>query len=181
MEINPIRTNEDYEAALAEIEQLMEANVEPNTPAGERLELLLVLASAYEDEHYPIPFPDPLEAIEYYMESRNLTRADLEPYIGTRARVYEILNRKRPLTLRMIRNLSEGLGIPAEVLIQPYDLDIPESQINYLLTKAKWTTKNIKPLEYPVKIREDNSLTLWFPTPTPTGKRYHENQPDSLH
>jgi len=119
MEIRPIKTEADYEAALAEIERLFEA--EPDTPEGDRLEILTTLVEAYEEVHYPIPYPDPIEAIRYYMESRGLVRRDLEPYIGSRARVSEILNRRRPLSLTMIRQLNKGLGIPAEVLIKPYD------------------------------------------------------------
>lgn len=119
MEIRPIKTEADYEAALVEIERLFEA--EPGTPEGDRLEILTTLVEAYEEAYYPIPTPDPIEAIRYYMESRGLARRDLEPYIGSRARVSEILNRKRPLSLSMIRRLNEGLGIPAEVLIKPYD------------------------------------------------------------
>jgi HTH-type transcriptional regulator/antitoxin HigA len=119
MEIRPIKTEADYETALAEIEALFEA--EPGTPAGDRLEVLTTLVEAYEDEHYSIPTPDPIEAIRYYMESRGLVRRDLEPYIGSRARVSEVLNRKRPLSLTMIRRLNKGLGIPADVLIKPYE------------------------------------------------------------
>ena len=118
MDIRPIKTEEDYEAALAEIERLFDASSE--TPDGDRLEVLMTLVEVYEDEHYSIPDPDPVEAINYYMESRGLTRRDLEPYIGTRARVSEVLNRKRPLTLNMIRRLNSELGISAEVLIAPY-------------------------------------------------------------
>ncbi len=118
MDIRPIKTEKDYEAVLAEIEQLFDAS--PGTSEGDRLEILATLVEAYEDEHYSIPEPDPIEAINYYMESRNLTRKDLEPYIGSRARVSEILNRKRPLTLHMIRKLNTGLGISAKVLISPY-------------------------------------------------------------
>jgi len=117
MEIKPIKTEADYEAALKDIEGLFDA--EPGTPEGDRLDILITLVEAYEDEHYDIPAPDPVEAIFYYMESRGLTRADLEPFIGSRARVSEILNRKRPLTLAMIQRLHR-LGIPAEVLIKPY-------------------------------------------------------------
>jgi HTH-type transcriptional regulator / antitoxin HigA len=117
MEIRPIKTEADYEAALKEIEGLFAA--EPGTPEGDHLEILITLVEVYEDEHYDIPAPDPVEAILYYMESRGLSRADLEPYIGSRARVSEILNRKRPLTLAMIQRLNQ-LGIPAEALIQPY-------------------------------------------------------------
>jgi HTH-type transcriptional regulator/antitoxin HigA len=119
MEIKPIKTEVDYEAALKEIERLFDA--EPGTPESDRLEVLTTLVEAYEDEHYAIPAPDPVEAILYYMESRGLKRADLEPYIGSRARVSEILNRKRPLTLAMIQRLNQ-LGIPAEALIQPYNI-----------------------------------------------------------
>ena len=118
--IKLIKTNEDHQAALEEIDRLFD--VEPDTPEGDRLEVLVTLVEAYENKHYPILPPDPIEAIEYYVESRGLSRRDLEPYIGSRARVSEILNRKRRLTLRMIRNLETGLGIPAETLIQQYDL-----------------------------------------------------------
>ncbi len=118
MDIRPIRTEEDYQAALAEIERLFDAS--PGTPEGDHLEVLLTLVEAYEEEHYSIPDPDPVEALHYYMESRGLTRKDLEPYIGSRARVSEVLNRKRPLTLNMIRRLNSELGISAEVLITPY-------------------------------------------------------------
>jgi HTH-type transcriptional regulator/antitoxin HigA len=126
MNIKPIKTEKEYEAALEEIERLFDAD--PDTPSGDRLEVLVTLVEAYEDIYYPIPLPDPIEAILYYMESRSLTRADLEKYIGSRARVSEILNRKRPLTLSMIQRLHEGLGIPAEVLVQPYELAATNSK-----------------------------------------------------
>jgi len=118
MEIKPIRTEQDYEAALKEIERLWGA--EPETPDGDRFEVLFTLVEAYEDQHYEILPPDPVEAIKYYMDSRGLDRRDLEEYIGGSGRVSEILNRKRPLTLPMIRKLNAGLGIPAEVLIQKF-------------------------------------------------------------
>ena len=118
MDIRPIKNETDYEAALVEIERLF--NAEPGTPEDDRLEVLVTLVEAYETDHYPIPAPDPIEAIKYYMESRGLTRADMEPYIGSRARVAEVLNRKRPLSLQIIRRLWEGLGISADVLLQPY-------------------------------------------------------------
>jgi len=120
MNIKPIKTKADYEAALKEIERLFEA--EPGTPQGDRLEVLTTLVEAYENKHFAIPAPDPIEAIQYFMESRDLSRRDLEPYLGSRARVSEVLNRKRPLSLEMIRELNEGLGIPAEVLIKRYRL-----------------------------------------------------------
>jgi HTH-type transcriptional regulator/antitoxin HigA len=120
MQIKPIRTEADYEAALDEIERLLDAK--PGTSEADRMEILTTLVEAYEEKHYPIPPPDPIEAILYQMESRGLSRRDLEPYIGSRARVSEILNRKRPLTVEMIRSLHKGLGISAEVLIQPYEI-----------------------------------------------------------
>ena len=122
MDIHPIKTEADYQAALAEIERLFDAA--PNTPAGDRLDVLTTLAEAYEEQHYSIPAPDPVEAITYHMESRGLSRRDLEPYLGSRARVAEVLNRKRPLSLDMIRRLHTGLGVGAEILIQPYALAI---------------------------------------------------------
>jgi len=117
MNIKPLKTEADYEVTLQDIERLFDA--EPNTPKGDLLDVLTTLAEAYEAQHHDIPFPDPIEAILYHLESRGLSRQDLEPFIGTRARVSEVLNRKRPLTLNMIRRLHDGLGIPAEVLIQP--------------------------------------------------------------
>jgi HTH-type transcriptional regulator/antitoxin HigA len=118
MDIRPIKTEADYQTALTEIERLFDAV--PNTPDGDRLDILTTLVGAYEEQHYHIPAPDPVEAIKYYMESRGLSRGDLEPYIGSRARVAEVLNRRRSLSLEMIRRLNLGLGIAADVLIQPY-------------------------------------------------------------
>ncbi len=116
MEIKPIRTKADYEAALAEVERLWGS--EPDTLDGDRFEVLFTLVEAYEEKQYPILPPDPVEAIKYYMDSRGFDRRDLEQYIGPSGRVSEVLSRKRPLTLAMIRKLNAGLGIPAEVLIQ---------------------------------------------------------------
>ena len=118
MEIKPIKTEADYEASLEKIERLFAAK--PGTVDADRLEVLTTLVEAYEGKHYAIPLPDPIEAILYHMESRGLSRRDLESFIGSRARVSEILNRKRPLTMEMVRNLHDGLGISAEVLIQSY-------------------------------------------------------------
>ncbi len=118
MDIKPIKTQADYRAALEEVERLFDAA--PDTVEGDRLEILTTLIEAYEERHFAIPLPDPIEAILYFLESRVLSRRDLEPFIGARARVSEVLNRKRPLTIGMIRKLHTGLGIPAEVLIQPY-------------------------------------------------------------
>jgi HTH-type transcriptional regulator/antitoxin HigA len=121
MDIRSIKTENDYKAALEEVEHLF--NAAPNSPEGDRLEVLTTLIEAYEEKHYSIPLPDPVEAILFYIESRGLSRRELEPFIGSRARVSEVLNRKRPLTLGMIRKLHKGLGIPAEVLIQPRSLE----------------------------------------------------------
>jgi HTH-type transcriptional regulator/antitoxin HigA len=126
MKIKPIHTEEDYQGALKEIEKLF--NAAPGTTDGDRLEILATLVEAYEDEHYPISAPDPVEAILYFMDSRGLTRSDLEPYIGSRARVSEILNRKRPLTLTMIQRLNAKLGIPAEALVKPYKIKLAKNQ-----------------------------------------------------
>src|SRR5919109_2955221 len=125
MDIHPLKTEADYQAALAEIECLFDAA--PNTPAGDRLDVLATLVEAYEAQHYSLPAPDPIEAILYHMESRALSRRDLEPYLGSRARVAEVLNRKRPLSLEMIRRLHTGLGIAAEILIQPYPIAVTAS------------------------------------------------------
>jgi len=119
MDIRPIRTKAAYRAALKEAERLWDA--EPGTPDGDRVDVLVTLIEAYEATHCPIPAPDPIAAIEFMMEQKGLTRRDLEPAIGSRGRVSEVLNRKRPLTLPMVRELSALLHIPAEVLIQPYD------------------------------------------------------------
>lgn len=118
MEIRPIKTQADYQNALQEIELLFDAA--PNTPQCDRLDVLSTLVDAYEQAHFPIEIPDPIAAIQYYMDTRGWSRHDLEPYLGSRARVSEILNRKRSLTLDMIRRLNQELGIPAEILIQPY-------------------------------------------------------------
>ena len=116
MDIKPIKTDADYRAALAEVERLMMAA--PDTPEGEKLDVLVTLIEAYEAKHYPMELPDPVAAIKFEMERKGLTVKDLEPMIGKRNRVYEVLNHKRSLTLRMIWNLHEGLGIPAESLIK---------------------------------------------------------------
>lgn len=117
MDIRPIKTDADYRAALKEIENLMMA--EPDTVEGEKLDILVTLVEAYESKHFPMDFPDPIEAIKFEMERKGLTVKDLEPMIGQSNRVYEVLNHKRSLTLKMIWRLHEGLGIPAESLIKP--------------------------------------------------------------
>jgi HTH-type transcriptional regulator / antitoxin HigA len=120
MEIKPIRTEADYEAALQEIDRVWGASY--GSPEGDKLDILVTLVEAYEEKHYPIPPPDPIEAILHTMESQGLTRRDLEPLLGSRARVSEILNRRRALSLEMIRKLQCHLGIAADILVQPYEL-----------------------------------------------------------
>lgn len=115
-EIRPIRSEADYESALEEVERLWGAK--NGTPEGDRLDVLATLIDAYESEHDPIDTPDPVEAIKFRMEQQGLSRKDLEPLIGTRTRVAEILNRRRGLSIGMIRRLHSKLGIPAEVLIR---------------------------------------------------------------
>ena len=116
MDIAPIKTKRDHRRALKEIEGLMTAR--RNTAEGDRLDVLVTLVEAWEAKHYPLDLPDPVEAIKYHMEQSGLAPRDLVPYIGSRNRVYEVLNRKRPLTLKMIWRLHKGLGIPAESLIK---------------------------------------------------------------
>ena len=117
MSIKPIKSERDYRKAMKLIDALIDA--QPNTPDGDRLEILVTLADAWEEKHHRIEPPDPVEAIRFAMEQRGLSRHDLEPLIGSRARVAGILNHKRTLTLAMIRRLHDRLGIPAEVLIRP--------------------------------------------------------------
>lgn len=119
MNVKPIKTKRDHTLALQQIESLMSAKA--NTPEGELLDLLVTLVEAYEARHYPVDLPDPVEAIKFRMEQSGLTAKDLEPMIGRLNRVYEILNRKRPLTLKMIWRLHKDLGIPAESLIKQPD------------------------------------------------------------
>src|SRR5262245_25673851 len=115
--IKPIKTEADYDAALAEIDTLMDAK--SGTSEGDRLDVLVTLVEAYEEKHWRIDPPDPIEAIKLRMQQRGLSRGDLEKVLGSKGRVSEVLNRKRPLTLEMIRRLHSLWGIPAESLIQP--------------------------------------------------------------
>jgi HTH-type transcriptional regulator / antitoxin HigA len=116
-ELKPIRTEADHERAMAEVERLWGAK--DGTPEGDRLDVLITLIEAYEKEVYPFDPPDPIEAIQFRMEQLGLTRKDLEPFIGSRARVAEVMNRKRGLSIDMIRRLNEGLGISGDILIRP--------------------------------------------------------------
>jgi HTH-type transcriptional regulator/antitoxin HigA len=120
MELRPIRNKRDHAAALKEAEALWHAR--KGSPEEDRLLVLTLLIEAYEREHFPIPAPDPIELLFHVMEARGFSRKDLEPYIGSRARVAEVLNRIRPLSIDMIRRLCAGLGLPADVLIQGYKL-----------------------------------------------------------
>jgi len=118
MDIKPIRTSDDYKATLKEISALMELDPDLDTPEGDRLDILVTLVQAYEQRHFPMDLPDPVEAIKFRMEQQGLKPKDLEPMIGQLNRVYEVLNRKRPLTMAMVWRLHTGLGIPAESLIR---------------------------------------------------------------
>lgn len=117
MEIRAIHTEADYKAALQEISVLMDIDPDVGTPEGDRLDILVTLAQSYEARHFFIDAPDPVEAIKFRMDQSGPSVKDLEPIIGKSNRVYEVLNRKRPLTLAMIRRLHHGLGISADVLI----------------------------------------------------------------
>lgn len=119
--LKPLRTEADYEAAIAEIEALWGAPA--GTPRGDRLDILATLVDVYENEHYPMDPPDPIEAIVFRMEQQGLTRKDLEGILGSRTRVAEVLNRRRGLSINMIRRLHDTLGISAEVLIRPTQTD----------------------------------------------------------
>ncbi len=120
MQIKPIRNEKDYESVLVRIEEIFDA--EPDTPDGDELEILSSLVEVYEKKNYPIEMPDPIEAIKIRMEDLGLNRKDLEDAIGFKGRISEVLNRKRPLTLPMVRKLSKKLGLPTEVLAQSYSL-----------------------------------------------------------
>lgn len=118
MNIRPIRSKVDHRWALKEVERLW--NADPGTPDGDRVDILVTLIETYEEVHFPIAAPDPVSAIQFMLEQKGLTRKDLEPAIGSRGRVSEVLNRKRPLTLAMVRALGKLLDIPAEILVQAY-------------------------------------------------------------
>lgn len=120
MEIKPIRSEADYQAALKEIDRLLESQT--GSPEGDRMDVLVTLVEAYEAKNFPIPEPDdPVQVLEYYMESRRLSRTDLIAYLGSKERVSEVLNRKRGLSLLMIQRLHAGLGIPADLLVGKQD------------------------------------------------------------
>jgi HTH-type transcriptional regulator/antitoxin HigA len=117
-DIRPIRTKADHRWALKEVERHWDAN--PGTPDGDRVDILVTLIEAYEEKHFPIDPPDPIAAIEFMLEQKGLTRRDLEPAIGSRGRVSEVMTRKRPLTLPMVREINKLLDIPTDVLARAY-------------------------------------------------------------
>lgn len=122
MKIRPIRTEEDHKAALAEVARLMDIDPAPGTPAGDILDVLATLVENYEDKHSPIESPDPIAAIQYRMEISGYKTKDLGEVLGSSPRASEVLNRRRRLTVEMIRRLVNAWGIPAHCLIQPYEL-----------------------------------------------------------
>ncbi|MFC0666158.1 type II toxin-antitoxin system HigA family antitoxin [Azotobacter chroococcum] len=119
MDIRPIRTDQDYRAALKEVSALFDHEPEPGTPEGDRFDVMVTLIEAYESKHFPVDLPNPIDAIKFRMEQSGLTAKDLEPAIGRTNRVYEVLNGKRALTLPMVWRLHSMFGIPAESLIKP--------------------------------------------------------------
>lgn len=144
MQIRPVRTEQDHKAAVARIEELMSAA--PDSPAGDELDVLATLVDAYEAKHHVMDAPDPVAAIQFRMEQQQLSRKDLEPLIGSRARVSEILTGKRPLTLDMVRRVKGGLGISADLLIMPapaLDISRPGSRIRpaKVVARAKAAVK----------------------------------------
>lgn len=120
MKVKPIKNNKDYEKALHRIENLMAAK--EGTPESDELDILSTLVDVYEETHFPIRAPDPIAAIEHCMEALNLDRKDLEKMLGSKSKVSEVLNKKRKLSMEMVRSLNKGMGIPAEILIRDYKL-----------------------------------------------------------
>jgi len=140
MKIKILKTEAEYDAALERIDALMDAA--PCSPEGEELELLALLVEKYEDENYPIELPDPVEAIIFRMEQEGLTRKDMIKYLGSQGKVSEVLNYKRPLSLAMIRSLTEGLNIPAEVLIHRPELQGNVATTDQQTLEASAITQN---------------------------------------
>lgn len=154
--IKPIRTEADYKVALAIVDKYFDAQA--GTPEGDLMEVLSVLIEDYERKHFPVSLPDPIEAILYHLESRGLDRKYLERFIGSRGRVSEILNKKRPLSMEMIRSLHEGLGIPLEILLQKY-MDEPELPVPVAQVKDVGNFSTLGTLV--------NQGAEWLFTPTP--------------
>ncbi len=122
MDIRPIKTKKDHVQALKRIEALMSAKA--NSPEGDELDVLVTLVEAYEARHYKVEAPDPIAAIQHRMEAMGMERKDLEPFLGSKSRVSEIMNRKRKLTMEMVRNLHAGMQLPAEALIRDYTVRV---------------------------------------------------------
>jgi len=122
MLLKPINNEKEYDDALARVDELMELNPNLGTPQSDELEVLVLLIEKYEEKNWAISIPDPIEAIKYRMEEMNLKQKDLIPYVGNKSKVSEVLNRKIALSLAMIRNLSQGLHIPLEILVQPFSV-----------------------------------------------------------
>lgn len=122
MILKPIKNEQEYDVALARVDELMDLNPEMGTNESNELEVLVLLIEKYEESNWAISIPDPIEAIKYRMEEMNLKQKDLIPYVGNKSKVSEILNRKIALSLTMIRNLSQGLHIPLEILVQPFSV-----------------------------------------------------------
>lgn len=146
-----IKTEQDYEAALSRIEALLDAELD--TPEGDELELLSALVEIYEDAHYPIDLPDPIEAIKFRMDQLGLTQKELMPFIGSKSKVSEVLNRKRPLSLAMMRALNKGLGIPAEVLLNEPGRDFPFDPPDF-----EWSKLPLKEMAKKRWIPEDSKI-----------------------
>lgn len=148
MQVHPIRTEEDHRRAVARIEALMSAS--PNSPEGDELDVLATLVDAYEAKHHVIDAPSPVAAIRFRMEQRQLSRKDLEPMIGSRARVSEILTGKRALTLDMVRRVRKGLGISADLLIAP----LPAPRKSRVSSSSQRTAGKGTPSASGVKLRK---------------------------
>jgi HTH-type transcriptional regulator/antitoxin HigA len=168
MDIKPIRTDKDHRAAVERINKLWGTDV--GTPEGDELDILVILVEDYEKKHFRTVKADPIDTLNYYIESRGLSNSDLEPYIGGPGRVSEILNRKRPLTINMIRKLEQGLGIPAQILIQPYELvasgiEIPTNTyktIEQAIDDYSASETKTAEINYPFNI----PLTQFYPPPS---------------
>lgn len=126
MLLKPIKNEKEYDEALARVDELMELNPTLGTPQSDELEVLVLLIEKYEEKNWAIAVPDPIEAIKYRMEEMNLKQKDLIPYVGNKSKVSEVLNKKIALSLTMIRNLSQGLHIPLEILVQPFSVSQPK-------------------------------------------------------
>jgi HTH-type transcriptional regulator/antitoxin HigA len=153
MQIRPIRTEEDHRKAIARIEKLMGAH--PGSPDGDELDVLATLVDAYEAKHHVIDAPDPIAAIQFRMEQQHLRRKDLEPLIGSRARVSEVLTKKRPLTLEMVRRVKAGLGISADLLITaaPARMDSPAHSRMRRASKTSRSSATVPPTPAATKKR----------------------------